>query len=53
MAGICEECINFVYDDDAETYLCYADFDEDEIYRLEQGCPYFRGGDDYELARKQ
>ena len=53
----CEECMNFVYDEEYEEYLCGMDMDEDEIYRLntesKYGCPYFRRGDEYTIVRKQ
>ena len=53
----CEYCSNLVYDDELGEYICEANLDEDDVYRLfsnrEFNCPYFRDDDDYKLARKQ
>ena len=27
----CESCVNYVYDEDWEQYVCAADLDEDEM----------------------
>ena len=47
---LCENCMNFTYDEDAEDYACCRDLDEDEMLVLlssrYQKCPYFRFGDD-------
>ena len=29
----CEQCSNYVYDEDYEYYVCEMDLDEDEMYR--------------------
>lgn len=54
---LCEECCNFVYDEDYEDYLCMANLDEDEFYRLHESnykeCPYFNKYDEYGIVRKQ
>lgn len=53
----CEECMNLVYDDEYEEYVCNVNMDEDEIARFmispDKKCPYFRFGDDYTIVRKQ
>ena len=53
----CEDCMNFVYDEEFEEYVCVVDMDEDEIAQLLQNksrkCPYFRFGDDYTIVKKQ
>ncbi|WP_295156199.1 DUF6472 family protein [uncultured Ruminococcus sp.] len=53
----CDTCVNNVYDDEAECYVCEVDLDEDEIYRLfnepHYACPYYRSDDDYAIVRKQ
>lgn len=55
--GNCEQCYNYVYDDDYETYTCDMDLDEDEMYRFLTGtndyCPYYRPGDEYLVVRHQ
>ena len=57
MAGRCEECLNYVYDEYEDYYYCAVDMDEDDMERFltrhTKECPYYRYNDDYELARKQ
>ncbi len=57
MDNLCEYCINYEYDEEFECYACIIDMDEDELARLSyskyNGCPYFRGGDEYTIVRKQ
>ena len=56
-SGPCENCTNYVYDDECECYVCQVNLDEDELYRFLSGsnrdCPYFRLEDEYTLARRQ
>lgn len=56
-SGPCESCVNYVYDEDCECYVCQVNLDEDELYRFLSGnnreCPYFRLDDEYTLARRQ
>lgn len=52
----CDTCWYYDYDEELDEYVCIQDFDEDEMYRLlssGHGCPYYRAGDDYTLARRQ
>ena len=53
----CDTCVNFVYDEDYECYICEADLDEDEMARFMtssyRDCPYYRNGDEYLVVRKQ
>ncbi|MEG0751514.1 MAG: DUF6472 family protein [Oscillospiraceae bacterium] len=53
----CEDCVNFVLDEDAECMVCEAALDEDDMFRFLSGtffdCPYYRNGDDYKLVAKQ
>lgn len=53
----CEECSNYVYDEDFECYVCTVNLDEDEMCRFLRGsfsdCPYYRSGDDYAIVKKQ
>ena len=53
----CENCVNYIYDEDTEEYVCTANLDEDEYVRLLssnfKGCPYFRLDDEYGIVRKQ
>lgn len=57
MATDCADCWNYDYDEEEDEYYCAVDMDEDEYYRWltrpQNDCPYFRGGDEYTIARKQ
>lgn len=57
MADICDNCANFVYDEEIECYECQVNMDEDEYYNFmsekRRSCPYYTPDDDYFLARKQ
>ena len=57
MKTICENCSNYVYDDELESYCCDAMLDEDEMYHFLKGdnksCPYFHFYDEYSIVRKQ
>ena len=53
----CEQCNNYVYDEDYECYTCEMDLDEDEMARFladeYRDCPYYIPGDEYLVVRKQ
>lgn len=53
----CENCSNYTYDDESDTYFCEANLDEDDMYRFFGGqtkeCPYFNFYDEYSIVRKQ
>lgn len=53
----CDECVNYVFDEEDECYTCLVNLDEDEMYRFLEGanydCPYYDPDDEYKLARKQ
>lgn len=55
--SICENCVNYVFDDEFQEYCCDAPLDEDEMGKLLNGqnnsCPYFRPDDEYAVVRKQ
>ena len=58
MAGTnCEACVNYVYDEEYECYICDVNLDEDEMSRFMtntlKDCSYFRDGDEYKIVRKQ
>ena len=56
-ASNCEMCVNYVYDEDCECYVCLVNLDEDEMYRFLTGnnssCPYFQADDEYKVVRRQ
>ena len=53
----CEECTNYVYDDENECYCCDVNLDEDEMYKFLSGtfynCPYYDSYDEYKIVKKQ
>ena len=53
----CEMCLNYVYDDDDEAYVCEADIDEDDMAHMWGGrrrhCPYWRSNDEYRTVKHQ
>lgn len=57
VASNCDECSNYVYDEDCDCYVCLVNLDEDEMYRFLSGtndsCPYYDPDDEYFLARRQ
>jgi hypothetical protein len=56
-SGSCEQCNNYIYEDDYECYVCQVDLDEDEMARFLadefRDCPYYQPGDEYLIVRKQ
>ena len=56
-SGSCEQCGNYVYDEDYECYTCEMDLDEDEMGRFLlfrfDNCPYFQYNDEYRIVRRQ
>ena len=57
MADMCDTCVNYVYDEDYESYSCDCDLDEDEMSRFLSGnykeCPYYQLDDEYLVVRHQ
>lgn len=57
MKNRCEDCMNYIYDDFSDCYICLVDLDQDEMENFltfaTESCPYYRFLDDYALARKQ
>ena len=55
--SVCDNCVNYVFDEEDESYFCMVDLDEDEMYRFltgtNQQCPYFRLDDEYGVVRHQ
>ena len=49
---ICDYCINYIYDEDVEGYICDVDMDEDDYARM-RSSDYSRNNDDYLIVRKQ
>ena len=57
MKSMCENCANYVYDEEYDSYFCQANMDEDDYGRLlaskTKECPYFNFYDEYSIVRKQ
>ena len=57
MAGSCETCTYYIFDEEYEEYICDAAMDEDDYVRLIEngfrGCPYYRDNDEYKIVRRQ
>ena len=61
MSNCCENCSNYIYDDESECYICNMPLDEDEMARFISSsvgnggytCPYFDFYDEYKIVRKQ
>lgn len=53
----CEYCLNYVYDDEYNCYVCDVNLDEDEMVRFlsnsYRNCPHFQFNDEYKIVRKQ
>lgn len=56
-ASNCDSCVNYIYDEDYESYSCLVNLDEDEMFRFLSGdnreCPYYRLDDEYAVVRHQ
>ena len=56
-ADICEECNNYMYDDEEECYVCDMNLDEDDMVRFLTGnnkdCPYYQSDNEYEVVKHQ
>ena len=57
MAGNCEECVYYDYDEEEDQFYCTVDLDEDEMLKFLSStfdaCPYYRSGDEYSVVRHQ
>ena len=57
MAGMCDTCTYYEYDEEEQAYFCSADMDEDDFYHFmlqnRGACPYYRNGDEYAVVRHQ
>ena len=53
----CDSCVNFIYDEDEDYYVCDMNLDEDDMVRFLtgtfEGCPYYQLDDEYEVVRHQ
>lgn len=56
-ASCCESCVNCVFEEDSQQYLCMVELDEDEVSRFYSqpyyACPYYKLDDEYSIVNKQ
>lgn len=56
-SNCCENCSNYVFDEEYQQYSCMVNLDEDEMYRFLTGsnhnCSHYRFDDEYAVVRKQ
>lgn len=57
MAGPCDSCSNYVYDEDYEDYFCMVNMDEDDTAAFyskhHNECPYYSYDNEYEIVKHQ
>jgi hypothetical protein len=57
MAGRCDTCTYYEYDEEEDAFFCSADMDEDDFYHFmlqdSRTCPFYRNGDEYAVVRHQ
>lgn len=57
MKAICEDCVNYVYNYETDSYSCQAHLDEDDMWRFlnrhTDNCLYYRFDDEYSILKKQ
>ena len=57
IAGTCETCVFYDFDEDFDAYVCLVNLDQDELARFLSGstgsCPYYRFYDEYKSVQKQ
>lgn len=57
MAGRCDTCTYYEYDEEEDACFCSADMDEDDFYHFMlqdcRTCPFYQNGDEYAVVRHQ
>ena len=57
MAGSCEYCEHYLYDEEEDVYCCNISLDEDEMENYMRGstasCSFFKFYDEYKMVEKQ
>ena len=53
----CEDCANYTYNEESDTWDCCMSLDMDEYEAFLTGrftaCPYYDPGDEYSIVRRQ
>ena len=53
----CDYCLNYIYDEETDAYVCAVALDEDEMSRFlgysVRECPYFQFDNEYKMVEKQ
>jgi hypothetical protein len=59
MKGVtnCDDCMNYIYDEEYDCYTCQMYLDEDEMGKFLSNsfyhCPHYQFKDEYKIVRKQ
>lgn len=55
--GGCDSCVNYVFDEEYQYYVCEASLDEDDMVRFLSNesfhCPYYHSDNEYLVVRHQ
>lgn len=53
----CDDCNNFVFDEELDEYVCDVNMDEDDYARLlmcsYKACPYYQNNNEYKIVKHQ
>lgn len=53
----CDDCSNFVFDEELNEYICDVNMDEDDYARLVlssyKECPYYQSDNEYKIVKHQ
>lgn len=53
----CDDCNNFVFDEELDEYVCDVNMDEDDYARLVassyKSCPYYQSNNEYKIVKHQ
>ena len=55
--GSCDSCVNFMFDEECQYYVCEANLDEDDMGRFLRGgnfeCSFYQLDNEYLVVKKQ
>lgn len=53
----CDDCNNFIFDEELDEYVCDINMDEDDYARLLTSsykvCPYYQSNNEYKIVKHQ
>ena len=54
---MCDTCVNYIYDEEDESWICCVDMDEDDYVRMLTSpkpiCVFYRSDEEYAVVRHQ